>query len=341
MSTSTHAKENYRTNSDTVQVQVQALIATVDMRLYGMVGNPKQNIDPSSRANQTDPEQEITMAKLKPVKKSSKKHAKPEPKGKIAKKKGKKVEDEDDDEDETEEDDDDDEGDDDDDDEGDDIESDDDDEEESDDDDDEEEDDDSDDEDEEESDDDEEEDDDEDEEESDDDEDEEESDDDDEESDDEEESDEEEEASVTPKLKNGSYQITKNDSTFEVVEGRGGSYKKGDQVKVGRAIVAKYSKSTVIEVAGAKDTAKRTWVVLEAKGKHVVVPVEFVLTAKGKPAGILETEAEEAPKSKKGAKAAKKGAKEEKAEKSTGSNKKLIKRLDAAIAELSEIRESL
>src|ERR1035437_4623212 len=126
MSTSTHAKENYRTNSDTVQVQVQALIATVDMRLYGMVGNPKQNIDPSSRANQTDPEQEITMAKLKPVKKSSKKHAKPEPKGKIAKKKGKKVEDEDDDEDETEEDDDDDEGDDDDeedDDEGDDIES--------------------------------------------------------------------------------------------------------------------------------------------------------------------------------------------------------------------------
>jgi hypothetical protein len=318
------------------------MIASIDLRLFGVGGNLSDNSD-SRIINTAETEQEENMKKLKPSAKKSSKSAKPASKGKVSGKKGRNVEEDEDDEDLDEDADDEDLDDEDlDDEDSDDEDSDDEDDEDADDEDSDDED--SDDEDDEDSDD--EDSDDEDDEDSDDedsdDEDDEDSDDEDSDSDDE---DEEEAEALRPKLKKGNYTINKTEQAFEVIESAKGGYKKGDAVAIKRATQAVYNPKTCnIEVTGAKDTAKRVWVVLEAKKGLVVVPVADVLNAKGKPAELQNTEAEAAP-SKKSAKVEKvvKSAKSAKEEASSGksSNKAFAKKLTAIRDSIDELLSEL
>jgi hypothetical protein len=327
------------------------MIASIDLRLFGVGGNLSDNSD-SRIINTAETEQEENMKKLKPSAKKSSKSAKPASKGKVSGKKGRNVEEDEDDEDLDEDADDEDLDDEDlddedsDDEDGDDEDSDD---EDSDDEDDDEDDEDSDDEDDEDSDDEDSDDEDSDDEDSDD-EDDEDSDDedsDDEDSDDEDsdsdDADEEEEAEeLQPKLKKGNYTINKTEQAFEVIESAKGGYKKGDAVAIKRATQAVYNPKTCnIEVTGAKDTAKRVWVVLEAKKGLVVVPVADVLNARGKRAELQNTEAEAAP-SKKSAKVEKvvKSAKEE-VSSGKSSNKALAKKLTAIRDSIDELLSEL
>ena len=293
---------------DRISDQLKSMIASIDLRLFGVGGNLSDNSD-SRIINTAETEQEENMKKLKPSAKKSSKSAKPASKGKVSGKKGRNVEEDEDDEDLDED--------------ADDEDLDDEDLDDEDSDDEDSDDEDSDDEDS-------------------DDEDDEDSDDEDSDSDDE---DEEEAEALRPKLKKGNYTINKTEQAFEVIESAKGGYKKGDAVAIKRATQAVYNPKTCnIEVTGAKDTAKRVWVVLEAKKGLVVVPVADVLNAKGKPAELQNTEAEAAP-SKKSAKVEKvvKSAKSAKEEASSGksSNKAFAKKLTAIRDSIDELLSEL